>query len=147
MIKKIASFMLCCLLSSTFLLAQSADEKAVADAVENLRKAMISSDKATLTNIAAEEISYGHSNGLIEDKAAFVDHIVSKRSAFKSISLDSQTIRIVDDNAIVRNHMAGEVLNNDVPLKLDLIVLMVWKKQKGEWKLLARQAAKTPVSQ
>jgi hypothetical protein len=47
---------------------------------------MIKPDKAGLENMAAEELSYGHSSGLIEDKAAFVDDIVSGKSVFKTVS-------------------------------------------------------------
>ena len=42
--------------------AQSKDEKEVAARVETLRKAMQDADKSALENIAAEELSYGHSN-------------------------------------------------------------------------------------
>jgi hypothetical protein len=144
MIKIFASLFVCCLLSSTFLFAQSADEKAVADATENLRKAMLASDKTVLENLTVDELSYGHSTGLIQDKATFVDDIISKKSIYKSISIDNQTIKIAGDNAIVRHHMTGEIVNPDITIRPDLIVLMVWKKRKGQWKLLARQAAKIP---
>ena len=77
MIKTIVSLFVCFMLGSTFLFAQSADEKAVADAVENMRKVMLAPDKAALENLAADELSYGHSNGLIEDKAAFVENLAS----------------------------------------------------------------------
>jgi hypothetical protein len=67
MMKLILSLFVCCLVSSTLLMAQTADEKAVAAAVEKLRKAMIAADKTTLEGLAAEELSYGHSNGLVEN--------------------------------------------------------------------------------
>jgi ketosteroid isomerase-like protein len=132
------------MLSTTLLPAQTADEKAVAAAVEKLRTAMVASDQAALENLAADDISYGHSNGLVENKAQFVDQFVTGKSDFVIITLSDQTVKIVGDAAIVRHRLVADTNNNKVPGKVDIIILMVWQKQKGEWKLLARQAAKIP---
>src|SRR5688572_5017856 len=136
----IARFMM----STTATLAQTADEKAVAAAVEKLRQAMIAADIAALKSLAADEISYGHSNGLIENKAEFVDQFVTGKSVFKTINLTDQTVKIFGDVAIVRHRLTGDTNNSNVPGKVDLMVLLVWQKQKGTWKLLARQAVKNP---
>ena len=142
--KKTISFVFIYLFAVT-LFAQSADEKAVATAVEKLRKAMIASDKGALESLAAADLSYGHSSGLIEDKAAFVDQFVTGKTDFlENLTFSDQTIRIAGDAAIVRHRLTGDTNNNKTPGKVDIIILMVWQKQKGEWKLLARQAAKIP---
>lgn len=132
------------MLSAT-LFAQSSDEKAVAAAVEKLRKAMIAADKATLESLSAEDLSYGHSSGLVENKAQFVDQFVTGKTVFlDNLTFSNQTIRIAGDAAIVRHRLTADTNNNKVPGKVDIIILMVWQKQNGEWKLLARQAAKLP---
>jgi ketosteroid isomerase-like protein len=144
MMKMILSLLLFCFVSTTLLLAQTADEKAVSAAVEKFRVAMVASDKATLESMTASDLSYGHSNGLIESKAEFVDQFVTGKTDFVTIVLADQTIKIVGDAAIVRHRLTGETNNNKVPGNVDLVVLSVWQKQKGEWKLLARQAVKIP---
>jgi ketosteroid isomerase-like protein len=132
------------MLSAT-LFAQSSDEKAVAAAVEKLRKAMIAADKATLESLSSDDLSYGHSSGLVENKAQFVDQFVTGATVFlDNLTFSNQTIRIAGDAAIVRHRLTSDTNNNKVPGKVDIIILMVWQKQKGEWKLLARQAAKIP---
>jgi len=122
--------------------AQSTDEQDVAAAVENLRKAMVDADKSALENLAAEQISYGHSNGLIQDKAAFVDAIASGKNDFKSIQLSGQTVTIAGNTALVRHTFDADVVNNGTPGTAHIGILLVWQKQKGKWKLLARQAVK-----
>ena len=144
MTKIFLTFLALSLLSSTFLTAQSADEKAVATAVEKLRKAMVDSDLAALKSVAAEELSYGHSSGLVENKSEFVDQFATGKSDFVTITLSDQTIKIVGDVAIVRHRLTGDTNNDKVPGKVDIQILLVWQKQKGEWKLLARQAARIP---
>jgi ketosteroid isomerase-like protein len=144
MIKMIASLILSTLLSAS-LFGQSSDQKAVEAAVEKLRKAMIAADKAVLENLTSNELSYGHSSGLVEDKAAFVDQFVTGKSVFKTITLADQSIKMAGNTAIVRHRLTGDTNNSNVPGKVDIIVMLVWQKQNGEWKLLARQAAKLPV--
>lgn len=119
------------------------DEKpAVEQAVEKLRKAIVDADKATLESITTDQLTYGHSNGLLEDKAAFIQALVSGESDFTSIDLTEQTVTVVDNTAWVRHKLAGNTNNKGVPGTAKLAVLMVWVKQKGNWKLLARQAVK-----
>ncbi|MFN8345596.1 MAG: nuclear transport factor 2 family protein [Spirosomataceae bacterium] len=141
--KKIIAFLfLICFSSLHGAFAQSKDETAVANAVEALKKAMISGEKAALEAIAAEELSYGHSAGKVEDKAEFVRAIVSGESDFVTIDLTDQTIKIAGNTAIVRHKLTATTNNNGQPGTAKLAVLTVWQKQKGEWKLLARQAVK-----
>jgi len=142
--KSILLFILCLLLIGFSSLAQPGDEKEVADRVERLRKAMLNVDKNTLEELTAEQLSYGHSGGLVEDKNAFVSALVTKKTVFTAINLSDQTIKLAGDAAIVRNHFTGATNNNNVPANIDIFVLMVWQKQNGTWKLLARQAAKIP---
>jgi hypothetical protein len=133
------------MVSTTAVYAQSTDEKEVAAQVERLRLAMITPDKAILGSLTSDDLSYGHSSGVIEDKAAFVSSLVEKKSVFTSITLEDQSIRVSGNTAIVRHKLVGDTFNNNTPGKVDILVIMVWQKQNGQWKLLARQAAKIPA--
>ncbi len=131
-----------CFFLSLVSLAQSADEKQVAAAVETLRKAMLDGNRAQLEGITAAELTYGHSSGKMEDKAAFVEALASGKSDFVTINLADQTIKIVGNTALVRHHLTGENNDGGKPGTVNLGVLLVWQKQQGKWKLLARQAFK-----
>jgi ketosteroid isomerase-like protein len=122
--------------------SQSKDETAVATAVESLRKAMVDGDKKALEDLAAPELSYGHSSGLVEDKTTFVENIASGKSDFVAIALTDQTIAITGNTAVVRHKLVGDTNNGGTPGKINLGVLLIWQKQKGEWKLLARHATR-----
>jgi hypothetical protein len=121
--------------------AQSADARAVATAVDALNKAMIEVDRTRLEALTADGLSYGHSAGRIETKQQFVEYLVSRASAFRSINLSDQTISIVASDAIVRHILTGETVNpagQVTPVRIG--VLQVWQKQASDWRLLARQA-------
>lgn len=140
-IKLLSLFLLLNLITMT-VLAQSKEEKAVAAAVETLRKAMIDGDRAALEKIAAPELTYGHSSGKLEDKAAFVEAIASGKSDFVTIDLTAQTIVVSGDVAIVRHNLAADTNDGGKPGNVKLHILTIWKKTGGAWKLIARQAVK-----
>ena|SRR5690349_6441093 len=144
MTKKIVIALVLLVATGLHSFSQSKDEKAVTDAVESLRKAMIDADKAALEKLTAENLSYGHSSGKIETKKDFVESIVSGKSDFLTIELSNQTIQVTGNTAIVRHALSGTNSDNGKPGTVKLLVLLVWQKQKGNWKLLARQAVKTP---
>lgn len=123
-------------------LAQSQDEKEVAAAVESLRKAMIDATESSLKDLTSDALSYGHSSGMVEDKAGFIGRLLSGESDFKTITLSDQTIKITNNVAIVRHRLVAETADNGKPGNPNLSVLLVWQKDKGKWKLVARQAVK-----
>jgi len=122
--------------------AQTAAEKEVAAAVETLTKAMIDANKTALENISSDALSYGHSSGKIQDKAAFVDAIVSGQSDFVTINLTDQTISVKDQTAIVRHKFSAQTNDGGKPGSVNIGVMQVWVKEKGKWILLGRQAFK-----
>ena len=143
MIKKIFPGVLVLIFLNAIAFAQTKDEKEIAAVVEKLRTAMINAEKTTLETLVAEKLSYGHSSGVIDNKKSFVEKIVSGASNFESIDFAEQTISISDDVAIVRHVLNGRT--NDAgkePGEVHLRVLLIWQKEKGSWKLLARQAVR-----
>jgi ketosteroid isomerase-like protein len=125
-------------------LAQSGEEAAVNEAVEALRKAMLAADKAGLEALVSDRLSYGHSGGVIESKAQFVDVIVSKKTVYKTITLSEPSTSVVGNNAIVRHIFSAETESGGKAGSARVGVLQVWQKD-GGWKLLARQAFRLPT--
>ncbi len=122
--------------------AQSKDELAVGNAVEKLRKAMINGDRTELEAIASDKLSYGHSGGHVEGKAEFVDKIATGKSDFVTIELKEQTISVNGKAAVVRHKLNATTNDNGKPGEVHLAILLIFKKENKQWKLLARQAVK-----
>lgn len=137
-----AAFMTIVILISAISVFAQKDEDAVAKAVETLKNAMAKPNKQALENLAADNLTYGHSTGVIEDKAAFVDALVSGRTDYENLVISEQKILFTGDVATVRHRLTGDVLSGAAPSKLNISILLVWVKLNGEWKLLARQAVK-----
>jgi ketosteroid isomerase-like protein len=130
------------LLGAASVAAQAGEEAAVAQAVEAFRTAMLQADRAQFEALTAEQLSYGHSAGRVENKTQFIDAATSGRSTWKFITLTDQTIQIIGDNAIVRHTLTGETERDGKTNPVKIGVLMVWHQQNGNWKLLARQAVR-----
>ncbi len=142
--KKITLFLSFMLAFSSILSAQSTAEKEVAASITSLVKAMISVDDASLNALIAEQLSYGHSSGLVETKKEFIGQVTGRKTVYTDIIISNQVITVSGDVAICRNQ-SNMIMNVDnKPAELNLLVMMVWQKQNGQWKLLARQAVRKP---
>lgn len=122
--------------------SQSKQENSVAHAVESFRNAMIKADQKTLNDLTDNALSYGHSSGRVEGKKDFVENIASGKSDFVTIELTDQTIQVTGKTAVVRHLLSATTNDSGKPGTVKLLILLIWQKQKGDWKLLARQAVK-----
>lgn len=121
--------------------AAQADEASVAQAVEAFRKAVIAKDKGQFDALLADQLRYWHTDGRVETKAEYMADALSKRALWKSIDLTNQTVVVTGDTAIVRHNYSGESEREGGKVQSTRVgVFMVWQKQGGQWKLLARQA-------
>lgn len=134
---------LCLIQISQISFAQSQPE--VLTAVEKFRLALLAEDHETLRSLTSRDLSYGHSSGLIETQEDFLKVFESKAQDYQvwdvsdlSVSFHGKTI------AMVRYNVKAEISTNGNLNKLDLGLLMVWIKEDGAWKLLARQAFRVP---
>jgi ketosteroid isomerase-like protein len=124
--------------------AMTADEEAVAKRLEAFRTAQVAHDAKAFDGLCAAELSYSHSDAHIEDKATFIKNATRDTSKFVSLEYKDPWIRVIGDTAIVRFHWIGE--SESIPdgkkSSTNLHILMIWQKQAGEWKLLARASTK-----
>jgi hypothetical protein len=104
---------------------------------------MLTADRAKLEALVADQLNYGHSGGTVQNKADFVEVIVSKKTVYKSIDLTEIKVNVVGADAIVRHTWDSVSESGGKSSTAHIGVLQVWAKQDGKWKLLARQAFKT----
>lgn len=123
--------------------AASGGEGAVTERVEAFRTAQMAADAKALEALAASELSYSHSDGRVEDRAAFVAGATNGKSKFTKLEYREPKVSVINDAAIVRFHWVGEQVSTEGKTSnTNLHILMVWQKQGSDWKLLARSATK-----
>lgn len=122
--------------------AEPSDEMAVTKAVEALRKALLEQDKAGLEQLTAAQLSYGHSDGRVQNKAEFIDGVMTRKAVVKSLTFPNLNVGLADNAAVARHIYASESESDGKASSVKIGVLAVWQKQDGNWKLLARQGYK-----
>ena len=127
---------------SVAVFGQSKATESVQQTITKFNKAMVDADAATLYAMTYPELSYGHSSGVIQNQKEFVEGITSGRSDFQTIDLSEETITVKGKTATVRHILSAKTFDNKVPGHVRLEILLVWVKDHGHWKLLARQAVK-----
>jgi ketosteroid isomerase-like protein len=123
-------------------LAEAGDEAAVKQNVEALREALLKADKAQLERLTAEQVSYGHSDGRVQNKAEFIDGVMTRKATVKSLNFPDLKIAVAGDAAIARHLYESESEMDGKTTNTKIGTLQVWQKQGGNWKLLARQGYK-----
>lgn len=131
------------LMISVSAVAQSKTEKAVLDKVQQLSKAVFETkDSAAMEALVSEDLTYGHSSGVIESKAAMIRNASHNKNTYTDLNIGDTKISVNGKTAIVRyTFTATQTVDGKTsPLKLGM--LQVWMKHGGKWKLEARQAVK-----
>ena len=124
--------------------AQTQGETQLTQRLEQFRLSMIHPDSIVLADLASDDLEYVHSSGTVRNKQEFINEFMKRWTNFSKVTITNQTIKITGDNAIVRHRLVADAHNPGYPAVVDIIVLMVWRKEGGTWKMLARQAAKIP---
>src|SRR4029077_16657128 len=124
--------------------AESADEGVVKKAVDELRTATLQKDKAKLDALSATQLSYSHSDARLQNKAEFIDGVMTRKATVNSLEAPEMTVQIVGNNGVVchlwvsESELDGKVTNTKIG------VIQVWQKQDANWKLLGRAAWRRP---
>lgn len=126
---------------------QNAKEEAVWKSVEALTEAVFGKrDSAALLGLVSENVSYAHSNGNVENKKQMIDAAMGNRGSYKNIKIERGSIDIDGKTAVLRHNLRGASVDaRGTESPLDLSILQVWKKEKGKWKIWARQAVRIPA--
>jgi len=124
--------------------SESADEAAVKKAVAELRTALLKQDKETLESTTAAQLSYSHSDARLQNKAEFIDGVMTRKATVKSLEWPDLTVQVVGNTAIVRHLWVSESELDGKVTNTKIGVMQVWQKQDSGWKLLARASFRLP---
>ena len=114
----------------------------VLSAIEEYRKAMVDGNGARLLEMSADDMSFGHANGVVQTKVEFVKTVVDQVEVFHAIKLYNHSIRVSGDLAIARHTFDADVFFQGKDQNFLLSIVQVWKKEDGRWRLFTRQSFK-----
>lgn len=140
--KRIILVLLFVQISVNNLFAQDPKQNEVMMKMLALKTSLINKDSTSLVHLLDDEVTYGHTNGLIQSKAELVKDIMTGVQDYKNIEPADTKIRIYDNSAVVTMKALVKLNYNKQPLDLSMFITLVWINKNGDWKLVARQSVK-----
>ena len=131
------------LISSFVSFAQTSEEEKLITTLKEFHKALVDKNTISINQQTDKALSYGHSNGWIQNKADVIKDLETGYISYQGIKEDSITITMNDNMANVR--FLGEykaTLKGAAATSFRLRVLEVWVKKSKRWVLFARQGVK-----
>ena len=138
--KVVLAFLIFGFLNSSF---AQIDSVGLKNAMQQLDKALLQKDEKTLQIVLHKEVSYGHSNGWIQNKNDILNDFTSGKLIYNKIENNSSAIVTISKKyATVKTNTNAEGVVNGTAFNLRLHIMQFWVKTKKGWQLIARQSAK-----
>ena len=120
------------------------DSVSLKKAMTELDNALVNKDEKALVQLLHPNVSYGHSNGWVQNKNDIINDLKSGKLTYERIENTSVSIVAINNNwATVRTNTNATGKSTSIPtFELKLHVLQVWLKTDYGWQLLARQSTK-----
>ena len=96
------------LVLGTSSMALADNEEAAVNQAIKISKAMVDADKDKFAELVSDQLSYGHSSGVLETKAQYIDVIASKKTIYRSMNLLEPSVTVSGPDAIARHIFTAE---------------------------------------
>lgn len=94
-----------------------------------------------IVDVLCTDVSFGHSNGWVQNVNDFKKDFLSKKVIYKEISqLEISEWKKKDKTASVRRIIKVSGFYQNKPFDMKLALLEIWLKKKSAWKLWSRQS-------
>lgn len=122
--------------------AQTPAEQAVRQVEDRRIQAMIDDDFATLEAILADDLTYGHSSGVVDTKASYLDALRSGKTKYQTFDRVQTAVRVYGDTAIVTGTATLSLRGQAAPFTLRYTLAYVLRG--GQWRMVAWQSTRLP---
>jgi ketosteroid isomerase-like protein len=119
---------------------ESPQERAVHEAMESFKQAIIASDVSELARVWTDDYTFINPQGAIVTKAQRLANFASGNTNVDVIDSEREiTVRVYGDMAVVQNLSTLHGRFNGVPTDTDLRGTFVWVRRDGRWRLTTNQ--------
>ncbi len=118
----------------------SKDEKMVLLQAKKLDSLMMNND-TQIIDLFCSDVSFGHSNGWIQNSEDFKKDFSSKKAVYKEIKqTEVSEIKKFKNTFSIRRKIKVSGLYKNQDFDMNLSLLEIWIKKKSQWKLWSRQS-------
>lgn len=102
---------------------------------------LMQNNDSKILDLFEKDISFGHSNGWIQNLDDFKKDFSSKKVVYKEIAqTEVSEIKKSRNTISVRRKIRVKGLYKNQEFEMTLVLLEIWIKNKSEWKLWSRQS-------
>lgn len=124
--------------------AQASNDKLIAT-IAGFHQALVSKNIVAINQQTDKALSYGHSNGWVENKSDLLKNLESGVMQYDSYLVDSLVITSNENLANARFSANVSATLKGQRNNFQLRVLEVWVKKGNRWVLFARQAVRKQI--
>jgi ketosteroid isomerase-like protein len=117
-------------------------EQAVRQVEDRRIKAMIDDDVATLEAILADDLTYGHSSGVVDTKAAYLEALRSGKTKYQTFDRLQSAVRVYGETAVVTGTATLSLRGQAAPFTLRYTLVYVLRDR--QWRMVAWQSTRLP---
>jgi hypothetical protein len=121
-------------------------QKEILDREARRIAAMVQADVKTLGEILRDDLTYIHSSGPLEGKAAILDEISTGKLRYESIEPSEVVVRPYGETAVATGRALLKVNALGRALAFSVRFTEVWVRTGGVWQLAAWQSTRIPES-
>ena len=120
----------------------AADEAAVRRVEDRRIQALIDDDFATLESIFGDDLTYTHSNALVDTKASYMESLRSGRTKYETVERQPSDVRLYGDSAVMTGQATMRLRGQPAPIVLRYT--LVYVRRGGAWRMVAWQSTRLP---
>ncbi|MDQ6904432.1 MAG: nuclear transport factor 2 family protein [Bacteroidota bacterium] len=121
---------------------KTGDEQAVRQVINELLKALQTSNTAELNRIYASDFTFVNVDGVLTTKAQRIAALKTGKIKYKSLSLQNVKIRIYGDAAVANFSGEAKFASGNENLDGQFMTTSTFVKTNGRWEEVAAQSAK-----
>jgi hypothetical protein len=123
----------------------SDDITTITELEERRRRAMLDADVSVLDDMFVDDLSYTHSNAVMERKVLYLERLAAKHYDYRELNFLDQDIRITGNAALITGRMTGEVVIAGQLRQLNSRTTVVWIRRDTCWQMLTFQSTPIPA--
>ncbi len=100
---------------------------------------VVETKKEYIEKLYDNDLIYAHSSGVVETKKEYIDKLRTGAQRYDAIEHSEMKVRVHGDAAVVHCHVAMKGVNPKGPFDDKLMMLHLWVKKGGVWRLAAHQ--------
>ncbi len=106
--------------------------------------AVQSGDVAALDKFYTNDLIYAHSTGNVDSKKQYLDRLKTGAQKYEHVTIEKTRVVEYGDAVVTHSFLRMNGISNGKPFNDHVMMLHLWVKQEGMWRIAAHQTTKLP---